>query len=129
MKPRVLIVEDELIIAQDIKGSLELLGCTVVAIFVKGEDAVKNFSSLNPDIVLMDQNLKGSIKGTEAANRIGAISDVPIILLSAYIDRNSVEKEKNIVAIVPKPFNIDDLHRLILETLKDRLQPLGKMQA
>ena len=76
---RVFIVEDEVLVARDIKGRLEKLGYQVIGTAARGEDAVTRVLSERPDLILMDINLKGDMDGIEAADRIRAEADLPII--------------------------------------------------
>jgi len=81
-KPRVLIVEDEIIIAWDLKRTLERLGNDVVAIASTAATAVDIARSSRPDLILMDIILKGSRTGIDAALEIRRFSDVPIVYLT-----------------------------------------------
>ena len=65
-----MIVEDERIVAMDIKSSLESLGYTVSAIASSGEAALKKVVESQPDLVLMDINLKGDMDGVQTAEKI-----------------------------------------------------------
>ena len=70
MSIKILVVEDEIIVAIDIKNRLTKLGYTVTAITYSGEEAINNAAEDRPDLVLMDINLKGNIDGVEAAAQI-----------------------------------------------------------
>ncbi len=67
---KILVVEDEMIVAIDIKNRLIKLGYTVTAIAYSGEEAINKAAEDYPDLVLMDINLKGNIDGVEAATQI-----------------------------------------------------------
>jgi len=84
---RILIVEDEIIIAEDLKLTLQGFGHEVIAIVSSGEKAIAYADSLTPDVIFMDINLDGEINGIEAARKIGDKHDIPIVFCSAYIDR------------------------------------------
>ncbi len=85
----VFIVEDELIVALDLKRNLEKLGYQVAALCASGEDAVSRVNAELPDIVLMDINLgRDAMPGTEAAQQIMDTSRVPVIFLTAYAEEN-----------------------------------------
>src|SRR5687767_4303871 len=74
---RILVVEDEGIVAMDLKGRLEALGYTVVDTVSSGEDAIRRATELHPDLALVDIRLSGDMDGIEAARRIRAASDIP----------------------------------------------------
>ncbi len=84
---RILIVEDELIIAEDLKLTLESFGYEVIAMVSSGEKAIAYADSLTPDVIFMDINLDGEINGIDAAIKIGEKHEIPIVFCSAYIDR------------------------------------------
>ena len=75
---RLLVVEDESIVALDLKSSLTMLGYQVVGTAASGEDAIARAESAHPDLVLMDINLQGEMDGVEAANTIRARLHIPI---------------------------------------------------
>jgi len=82
-KSRILVVEDEAIIALGIKEKLEDLGHEVVGMVFSGEDAVEIALEEEPDLVLMDISLEGDMDGIEAACKIRSKVDLPIIYLTA----------------------------------------------
>ena len=100
---RVLIVEDETIIAMDITRKVRQMGCDVVGRVVSGEQALM----LKPDVVLMDIKLRGRIDGIAAAKRIRQQDDISVIFLSAFLAHDSVRNEAAplSVAMLPKPFD------------------------
>ncbi|MBD2072472.1 PAS domain S-box protein [Phormidium sp. FACHB-592] len=91
---QILIVEDESVIAADIKDCLENLGYTVPAIAVSGEGAITTATALHPDIVLMDIRLKGEMDGIQAAEQIWSRLRIPIIYSTGYSDRYTMERAK-----------------------------------
>jgi signal transduction histidine kinase len=110
---KILIVEDESIIALYIKRSLLEAGYGVVAIAVSGEEAVESAAIYQPDLILMDIRLRGSIDGIEAARQIGEQSNVPIVFLTAHTDRDMLNRAKvtDPFGYLIKPF---DNHNLII---------------
>lgn len=114
-KPNILVVEDESIVAKDIQNSLKKLGYSVMGTTASGEDALKLVSESQPDIVLMDIMLKGSMSGIEAASLIKAKYDIPVIYLTAYADENTLNKAKVTEphGYIIKPFKEVDLHTAI----------------
>ena len=93
-KARILVVEDNRIVAKDIQQSLEVLGYTVFKIVPSGEAAIEVAKEGKPDLILMDINLKGEMDGTEAAEQIKQQFSIPIIYLTAYSDDDVLEKAK-----------------------------------
>jgi DNA-binding response OmpR family regulator len=82
--PRILVVEDEILIAEDLQVNLRKLGYDVVGSAVSGSEAVKKACENKPDLVLMDVRLQGAMDGVEAARRIRSHADVPIIYITAH---------------------------------------------
>jgi len=83
---RVMIVEDEFIIAEDLKLTLQNFGHEIVSIVSSGEEAIDYANRFLPDIIFMDIVLDGEINGIDAAIKIKAKYEIPIIFCSAYID-------------------------------------------
>jgi signal transduction histidine kinase len=94
VKERILVVEDERIIACDIKDYLERSGYIVPAIAAYGKQAIEKAEALQPDLVLMDIMLKGDMNGIEAAEQIFTRFQIPIVYLTAYSDENTLNKAK-----------------------------------
>lgn len=93
-KAQVLVVEDESIIAEDIRISLQNLGYSVPSVVSSGEMAIKKVKENNPDIVLMDIILQGEMDGIEAAKQIHLNYDIPVVYLTAYSDEKILERAK-----------------------------------
>lgn len=93
-KIQILIVEDERIIAINLKESLESLGYIVVAIAASGKKAIEKATNLCPDLVLMDIRLKGSMDGIEAAEQIWDSLQIPVIYVTGHSDRSTLERAK-----------------------------------
>ena len=91
---KVLIVEDEIITALDIKISLEKLGFEVLSIEDSGKDVINKVKDLKPDLILMDIVLKGEIDGIETTELIKKLFDVPVVYLTAYSDKKTFERAK-----------------------------------
>ena len=114
-KKQILIVEDERIVADDIKMSLEKLGYAVPAVVCSGEEAVKKAEELRPDLVLMDIVLEKKMNGIDAASIIRSRLDIPIVYLTAYSDKKTIEKAKESepFGYILKPFDDRELHSSI----------------
>lgn len=110
--PRILVVEDEGIVAMEIKNRLASMGYTVVAVVATGEVAIEKAAALQPDLVLMDIRLKGKIDGVTAAEGIRAQFDIPVIFLTAYADEHTLQRAKvtEPYGYVLKPFEERELH-------------------
>ncbi|AKB51494.1 response regulator receiver [Methanosarcina barkeri str. Wiesmoor] len=112
---RILVVEDEHIVAMGIKRMLKSLGYTVTGVASSGEDAISKAESTFPDVVLMDIMLKGDMDGVEAARKIREGFDVPVVYLTAYSDNIILERAKKTepFGYIVKPFDEKDLYSSI----------------
>jgi CheY-like chemotaxis protein len=111
LKAKILVVEDERIIASGIKKDLESMGYTVADIASSGPQAIEIASMEKPDLVLMDIVLKGDMDGIEAAHEIINRYDIPIIYLTAYADEEILERAMvtEPYGYLIKPFNDSEL--------------------
>ncbi|WP_341738962.1 EAL domain-containing protein [Microcoleus sp. CAWBG640] len=112
---KILIVEDESIIAEDLFDSLTSLGYQVTAIVYSGEEAIIAASEVRPDLVLMDVNLQGEIDGITAAEKIRSRFQIPVIYLTAYADENTLRRVNSTkpFGCIIKPFEEKNLHTTI----------------
>jgi PAS domain S-box-containing protein len=112
---RVLVVEDESIVAKSIQSRLKSLGYTVPAVVSSGEEAVHKAEETRPDLVLMDIVLKGRMDGIKAAREIYNRLNIPIVYLTAYSDDNTIERAKltEPFGYVLKPFGIREIRSAI----------------
>jgi hypothetical protein len=108
---RILVVEDESVIASDIRMRLRDMGYEVVAIASSGEEAVRRAIELRPDLVLMDILLQGRMDGIEAAGRIRLSADIPVIYLTAYANDDLLQRAKitEPFGYIIKPFEDTEL--------------------
>jgi len=113
-KPKILISEDEVIIAEDIAASLEELGYETCAIDT-GEDTIDMIRELQPDLVLLDINLRGNADGVDIGSRIKEEFNIPFIYLTAYADRATIDRAKKTEpdAFLVKPFDEKSLRSAI----------------
>jgi DNA-binding response OmpR family regulator len=109
--PRVLIVEDETLIAEELKDRLEGFGFLVIAIVDTAEQGVRIATAELPDLVLMDIRLKGKKDGVQASIEIRRQVDIPVIYLTAYSDRATLDRAKNTnpYGYILKPFHEREL--------------------
>jgi diguanylate cyclase (GGDEF)-like protein/PAS domain S-box-containing protein len=112
---RILVVEDESIVALDIQERLEALGYDVPSPVVSGEKAIEQAGILHPDLVLMDIQLKGRMDGVEAADQIRQRFGIPVVYLTANADHPTVQRAKitEPFGYVIKPFEERELHTTI----------------
>ncbi|MAN58895.1 MAG: DNA-binding response regulator [Flavobacteriaceae bacterium] len=112
---KILIVEDEMVIAANISLQLSELGYEVTGILPRGEEALSHVKETEPDIVLMDIQLKGALDGIETAKIMQQDSHIPIIYLTANADEAHFKraKETHPYAFISKPFKKLDLQRAI----------------
>ncbi|MCK6582465.1 MAG: response regulator, partial [Anaerolineales bacterium] len=115
MTNRIMLVEDEIIIALDIQHRLRNLGYQVVGHSVNGGEAVQHAKDLSPELILMDIKISGEMDGIEAAAHIRAFSDIPIIYLTAFADSRTLERARVTGAsgYLIKPFNDNELQSVI----------------
>lgn len=107
----ILVVEDEGIVAQEIKSRLEKSGYTVCGVAHDGETALAHTASMQPDLILMDIRLKGEMDGIEAAGQIRDRFNIPVVYLTAYTDAATLERAKVMepFGYVVKPFETRSL--------------------
>ena len=114
-KTRVLVVEDEILVARDIQSKLERSGYDVPEIADTGEIAIEKAAETHPDLILMDIRIKGDIDGVEAAERICKSRRIPVVYLTAYADDATVERAKLTTPFgyILKPFQLKELKTTI----------------
>lgn len=134
----VLIVEDENIVARDIQNTLKHLGYTVAGIAATSEEAIQKAGATRPDLVLMDIMLKGYQDGVEAAQKISALHNIPVIYLTAFTDEKTLQRARitEPYGYVLKPFDERELQIAIemaiykhrtAKKLQEREQLLAKI--
>ena len=111
-RARIVVVEDESIVAMDIKNRLTKLGYEVPAVADTGEGAIQKAQDTQPDLMLVDIVLKGEMDGIEAAEHIHKLIDVPVVYLTAHSDLNTLERAKlsKPYGYITKPFEERELH-------------------
>ena len=123
---QVLVVEDENIVARDILTMLKGLGYGVAAVASSGEEAIEKAAAKQPDVVLMDIVLKGSVDGVQAAQEIRNRFRIPVIYLTAYADDDTLQRAKvtEPFGYILKPFEERELHIAIeLALYRHRMDP------
>ncbi|MFO7896846.1 MAG: response regulator [Candidatus Cloacimonadales bacterium] len=123
-KKKILIVEDELIIANDIRGYLTEENFDITSVVLTGKDAIAEVKKQQPDLVIMDILLHGEMNGIEAAEAIVKLKPIPIVFVSAYSHEEIVHKILSDVnyEYVLKPFQSYELIskiNLVLQNVED----------
>ena len=109
---KILLVEDEGIVLLHIKKTLESLGYAISGVATTGEDAIIKAMESRPDLVLIDVVLKGVVDGIDAAEKIRALFNIPVIYLSAHSDEGTLQRAKvtEPFGYIVKPFRERDLY-------------------
>lgn len=115
----VLIVEDEGIVAMDLRLRLEEMGYQVIGTASTGENAVSLVLAHQPDVVLMDLHLQTDMTGMEAARIIEMKTEIPVVFVTAYTDNQTIEEiQRNPdFLLVMKPFNSAEIQTAIAKAL------------
>jgi len=115
-KTKILIVEDESIVALDIKRTLEKFNYEVTNTAINYNEAINSVKSNKPDLILMDVNLGKSKDGIETAKEIKMLNDIPVIYLTAFCDEDTISRaiETKPVSYLIKPFKQDELKSNIM---------------
>jgi CheY-like chemotaxis protein len=111
-KTKILVVEDEALVAEEIKGRLTRLGYDIPGTASSGKEAIQKAADMKPDLVLMDIRLKGDMDGLKAAEKIHDRSHIPVIYLTAYSDEDTLRRAKitEPYGYILKPFKERELH-------------------
>lgn len=112
---KILVVEDEAIVAKDIEVCLKKIGYEVIGTFSKGEKVIPAIENDRPDLVLMDIMLAGDMTGIDVSTKIKERYDIPVVFLTAYADEKTISKAKvtEPYGYVIKPFKEIDLRTSI----------------
>ncbi|MEG3842558.1 ATP-binding protein [Microcoleus sp. herbarium14] len=126
---KILIVEDELLIAKNLSHKLENLGYQIADLVSCGADAIERAGEMKPDLILMDIVIKGDIDGIETAAIIHQKLDIPIIYTTAYADDETLERAENTgsYGYLLKPFKEREMHATIKIALS-KYQEAVRMQ-
>jgi CheY-like chemotaxis protein len=137
---RVLIVEDEAIIALEIEARLTAMGYEVIDCVASGEEALEIVNATPPDVILMDINIQGKLDGIMLAKTIREHYAIPCVFLTAYSDDLTIKRAagSNPLGYLTKPFSDREVHAAIqiglyreekereLKTQRDELDRLNK---
>jgi PAS domain S-box-containing protein len=113
--PRILICEDETLLAKDLARTLKGLGYDIVGRVSSAEEAVQTAEQVNPSLILMDIKLKGSADGIEAAGRIRSRLDIPVVYLTGFAEKDVLERAKKTepYGYLSKPVTVSELRNTI----------------
>lgn len=113
--PRILVVEDEFIVAFELKGALEGMGYTVCGMVSSGEEAIECAEREMPDCILMDVSLKGDMDGIEAARHIRARFGTRSAFLSGYPVEEMMRRVADVrpIGIFVKPLDYEELEQTL----------------
>jgi len=139
----IFLVEDEAIVALDLKNNLERLGYSVIGNVPSGEEALELLKSIRPDLIIMDIKLQGTLDGIDTAAILNKQYQIPFIILSAYSDEGIIERAKHVepYGYIIKPFGSNNLRASIemamyraqmkseVEKLEMQLRQSEKMKA
>ena len=117
-----MLVEDERVIAFDLKNQLQSFGYRVGAVLASGEQAVHRVAEVAPDLVLMDIHLEGPLDGIEAALQIQTRHRVPVVFLTAYAEDDTLRRALDCrpFGYLVKPCEARELHATIQMALARR---------
>ncbi len=112
---RILVVEDEILVARDLQQQLTEMGYDVPDIAGAGAEALEKVEALNPDLVLMDIRLRGDMDGVAAAEQVRSRFGIPVVYLTAYADDTTVQRAKTTepFGYILKPFQERELETTI----------------
>ncbi len=119
-KVKILIVEDELILAMDLEMRLQSKNFNSIKIVTNGEQAIKSAKSFQPNVILMDIMLPGVMNGIDAAKQILTFNHIPIIYITGndHLKENAKLLATNPIAILGKPLSDWELFESIEKALK-----------
>ncbi len=114
-RPRIMIVEDEVVVAIDLEEQVERMGYSVTANVASAEKALVEAERERPDLVLMDISLTGAMDGLEAAEVIRSDLDVPVVFVTAHADEETLGRAQRVLPFgyLHKPFDDRDLRGAI----------------
>ncbi len=112
---KIVIVEDETVIALEIEEQLKRSGYEIVSQVSYGEEVLDEVKKHLPNLILMDINLKGKMTGIEAAHQVRSFSNTPIVFLTAYGDKKNLEEAKKVAphGFLTKPFRPQELNAAV----------------
>jgi CheY-like chemotaxis protein len=118
---RILIVEDDMILSMVLERMILKLDLDVAGKEIAGEKAIESAQNLQPDLILMDIQLKDQVDGIEAMTEIRTTSDVPVIYITGNSDQYNLDRAKktNFVDYLVKPIQMSDLKKSIAKAFEN----------
>ncbi|MCI0605509.1 response regulator [bacterium] len=120
-QPKILIVEDELLVAENIKEILQLKGYKAIEVLSSAEETVENFRAVGPDLIIMDVHLGGTLDGIHAAIQIHeTLKKVPILFLTAYSRADFphlIDIDPAFYSYLSKPYDPNEFLRILEKLL------------
>ena len=129
---RILVVEDESIIAMDLQNILEKFGFEVCCVVSSGEESIHAATHTHPDVVMMDVKLRGAMNGIEAAKEIHENLDIPVVFITAFSDESTVcnALKHRDFSYIRKPFEEKEIEKtirkIVMRSQKDKLKFIGQ---
>jgi DNA-binding NarL/FixJ family response regulator len=119
---RIVITEDDSVVAADIQQIVTALGHHVVAITDSGTETIRVVEQFSPDLVLVDIGLHGTMDGIEVANQIQQRSRIPVVFITGYVDDEIMQRAASAGArgYLTKPFRPTDLNAAIRIAIQKR---------
>jgi len=116
---KILVVEDEAIIAMDIQSILKKMGYVDSEVVFSGEESIEKVAARRPHLVLMDIKLKGNLDGIQAAKHIFYEYQVPVVYITAFGDENTIKRANGTARFgyITKPFEEAELRSTIQNAL------------
>jgi CheY-like chemotaxis protein len=116
----ILIVEDELIVAEDLRRRLQGMGYEVRGVVTSGDEAIRRVGEMQPDLVVMDISLRGDMDGVEAAHRIREHYGTPVVYITGHGDPDTLQRAKSTpgFAFVLKPVEDREMQYILEMVLK-----------
>ncbi|MCH7400534.1 LytR/AlgR family response regulator transcription factor [Belliella kenyensis] len=118
---KILIVEDEFELAENLKDILQVIGYEVSAIISNGRDVLLNLEIEQPDLIIMDILIIGNLDGIDLAYKIKDTYEIPIVFLTGYTDKAFLDRISNILyeGYLLKPFTLDRLRSSLYLAFKE----------
>ncbi|MDB6029492.1 MAG: putative signal transduction protein, partial [Verrucomicrobiales bacterium] len=115
LSPKIIVVEDEGIVAADLQDRLQALGYLVPTAIASAEEAIAQIPKMDADLVLMDIMLKGDMDGIDAADILRREYDLPVVFLTSHSDQNTLNRARvtEPFGYIVKPFEERELHATI----------------
>src|SRR5208283_2754805 len=112
---KIVVVEDEAILALQVKDALLQMGHSITGIYTSGVKALEGIATVRPDLVLMDIKLKGKMDGIGTAERINKEYGIPIIYMTAHSEKDMIERAKMTApyGYLLKPVNVKELQVVV----------------